>query len=232
MAERWPSEHPFCVHNAAALAKIRIPAGCWLGVYAYDSGQPRLVCTGKSPANISRRVAKLQLAWPLWVVRAKKRVKLPTALGRGEENHYRRLRTHAFQAIAIARNRDDKAFLRELIKAARATGKGAGDKATAEENRRMVDVLKRLSAGATVKQIAIDQRGAGGFEKRERSLSVLLDRFCKRVVQALRQTFGPHSTGWKVAHLRYALRDWPGISFPDDACTLLYAAKRGACQNK
>ena len=112
-----------------------------------------------------------------------------------------------------------------------------------KENQKILSVLAKLHSGQTLKQIAVDEVGANDFEKRQRSLSVLLRRFSKRVCEVLQKNFGPRSfaairDGLLVdgpqanGYLLHFFNHFPGVSFPEHLPALREALKRGLSKKR
>jgi hypothetical protein len=170
-------------------------------------------------------------------------------------NHYfADLRHTAFVAIAEARKRcnpgprslfteedcrEAKSFLRNIANEARNEGKRRGDSPSAEENRFMLNVLDRLAGGADLKS-CVAEGLSDTFENRHRSLSTRVNRFCKRVFQAvvaIRRTeeLSKNREGTIAVQLltpgffRYALkeRNSSGVNFSTDCRALRHAVRLG-----
>jgi hypothetical protein len=124
--------------------------------------------------------------------------------------------------VEIARD-----FLKHLVNEARSEGGSSGDKATASENRKILDILARLANGKALKEIVIDQYGTQDYDKKDRSLNVQVKRFCNRVGEALCE-FCEYRSGTDPARLsdayvRHVVRDWPGVVFPKDSRAFRHA---------
>jgi hypothetical protein len=141
------------------------------------------------------------------------------------------LKQRAFEAVGEARKRvenrwrqftpneqaDAAKFLGDLRNEARASGKPRGDRPTAAETRRMLRIFLRLSRGETAKQIAADDPRR--FTERQRSLSVLLRRFSRRVHEAAQSAYhgippkylDPQKPSMTLAAFFGSYLEWPGV---------------------
>jgi hypothetical protein len=135
------------------------------------------------------------------------------------------------QSAIDAEIADTKKFLLRLSNEAQNTGEGAGDKPTAEENRKMITILGRLKAddGPTLKEIALET-STDCYEVEQRSLAARLRKFCLRAYRALYEASGYHPVKWTPAMVpivKAALERWPGLEFPRDLPTAVYAVRKG-----
>jgi hypothetical protein len=242
----------FLLEDRNSVKKVRLTKGECLGVYQGSGPGGELLCASRSPIALYRKLKRLKgIRWPVSTRRARSKKELLRPLP-SKRGRFEWLMDRAFEAVAAARTRLDpnyilhpkepkakeaairqaQTFLRDVANEARAKGRSRGDKATPAENRRILDVLRQLAQGATLKAIAIDKCGTGNFEKAQRSLSVRLDRFSARVVRPIREIYGQVPAGFITASLysdailRYFFRDWPGVSFPYDLIALREALRR------
>lgn len=116
-------------------------------------------------------------------------------------------------------------FLRELGNEAKRKGFPAGDRSTAKQTRRAIEIFRGLASGKSVKEIAVDEAGED-YERRLRSLSVTIRRFEKRVAKAVYDRFGPKVPSLNYLYLVHALDNWPEIDRRRDRDALLEAARR------
>lgn len=117
-------------------------------------------------------------------------------------------------------------FLRDVRNEAKRKGSPVGDRSTAKQTRRAIEIFRGLASGKSLKEIAVDEAGED-YERRLRSLSVTVSRFEKRIAKAVHARFGPNLPSLNYLYLLHALENWLEIDRRKDRDALLEAARRG-----
>jgi len=122
-------------------------------------------------------------------------------------------------------------FLRELKNDARSKGAQAGDRPTADEIRKALEVFCRLAQGELLKSIAHVEVGSvideAASKKNYNSLHKLKERFAGRLADAIHTRFGLKIDAISYKHIAEVTRDWPGVDLSRDLPALKEAARLG-----
>ena len=139
---------------------------------------------------------------------------------------YLDMKSQAYAAVMEAKRRGDEQFLDDLATEIQSSGK-RGDKATEEENRRMIKALHELATdkSATVKGQVPDS--AQDVEKASRSLSTRLRRFCLRAHSTWKELGCPPPGLWLSERVANPFYDDCGFVLPRDEQAAREAFKRG-----
>lgn len=199
-----------------------------LGAYSSDN---KLVCTARSKSSLSRKLKKCKeegLRGPIRVVPAKSERDLPAIYyeSRFSDAEYLEMKSQGYAVVMEAKRRGDKQYLDDLARETHISGE-RGDKATEQENRRMIKVLHELSTdkSATVKGQVPDS--AQDVEKASRSLSTRLRRFCLRAHSTWKEMGCPPPELWLSERVANPFYDDCGFVLPRDEQAAREAIKRG-----
>jgi len=147
-----------------------------------------------------------------------------------DEKRYRNLKQTAYLAIGEAKTRGDEDFLARLRNETRRSGRKLGDKATPEENRRMIEVLRKLSPLCNLSPPPIKSLVPDGVldpTKASRAIHTQIRRFCLRAYQTWKDLDCPPPKWWKDRRIKKEFQESCGFEFPQDIVPAREAIKRG-----
>lgn len=199
-----------------------------IGAYSSDDN---LICTARSKSSLSRKLKKCQergLRGPIHLVLVESERDLPQICyeSRFSDAEYLEMKSQGYAVVMEAKRRGDKQYLDDLAREIRISGE-RGDKATEEENRRMIAVLHKL---ATVKSAIVKGQvsdSAQDVEKAAKSLSARLRRFCLRAHGTWKKLYCPLPESWLRERVAIPFYNDCGFMFPQDKQAAREAIKRG-----
>ncbi len=148
------------------------------------------------------------------------------------EREYFHLLAEAGKAIVEAKARGDDGALGELRSLMRRTGRAVGDRPTYSENRKMIELLKRLPRprslrGVGLKDIAVDAEGAE-YQPYQRALHTQLRRFCLRAHNLWQQMGRPDKRFWWLPKYSARFGECCGFKIPLEKYLLQDSIRIGA----